>query len=180
MSGISSYWFIGESSLTLYICGKWTCTACIQRYTHPYGMIPCIHVSHCMVQTILNEGFYSIQHILIRKSVKTSNTQRLMYSYLCPSFYLAAPPVITSLKSAMLKHEIIFLCETSNKHPVEYAWLKDGKPLFSRADTLKVPLRNNTITGLYECHVSNIAGRATKSLAVAPLGKTGQLFLMRS
>ncbi|XP_074611085.1 uncharacterized protein LOC141865674 [Acropora palmata] len=82
------------------------------------------------------------------------------------------PPVITNLKSGVLKHEIIFMCETSNKHPVEFAWLKDGKPLFSKTDTMKVPLRNNTFTGLYECHVLNIAGRASKSLAVAPLGKT--------
>ena len=72
------------------------------------------------------------------------------------------------------------MCETSNKHPVEYAWLKDGKPLSSKTDLMKVLLRNNTITGLYKCHVSNIAGRATKSLAVPPVGITGQLFLLTS
>ncbi|XP_067028370.1 uncharacterized protein [Acropora muricata] len=82
------------------------------------------------------------------------------------------PPVITNLTCAMLNHEIIFLCETSNKHRVEYAWLKDEKPLLSKTDTMKVPLRNNIFTGLYECRVSNMAGRASKSLIVAPLGKT--------
>lgn len=138
------------------------------------------HVSHRMVQAILSEGFFGIHCTLIHKSLKVWDAQWLMFSDLFPSFYLPAPPVITNLTCAMLNHEIIFLCETSNKHPVEYAWLKDEKPLLSKTDTIKVPLRNNIFTGLYECRVSNIAGRASKSLAIAPLGKTGQLFILGS
>ena len=77
----------------------------------------------------------------------------------------------------MDKHEIILLCETANRHPPEFAWTKDGAPLASKADTLKVSLDENAGAGKYECHVTNIAGSVSKSLVISPIGKTGEGFL---
>ena len=64
-------------------------------------------------------------------------------------------------------------CETGNRHPVEYAWIKDGSPLASKADTVNVSLEGNEASGKFECHVTNLAGIASKSLSIDPIGKTG-------
>ena len=93
------------------------------------------------------------------------------------------PPVISNLKGIILKQpengdeqnkrELILFCETTNRHPVEYAWIIDGRPLDSKTDTVKVSLEENAAPGKYECHVTNLAGSASKSLVIAPIGKTG-------
>lgn len=92
------------------------------------------------------------------------------------------PPVISNLKGIILKQpengdeqnkrELILFCETTNRHPVEYAWIIDGRPLDSKTDTVKVSLEENAAPGKYECHVTNLAGSASKSLVIAPIGKT--------
>ena len=80
------------------------------------------------------------------------------------------------------KQEIFLQCETANRHPVEYTWIKDGKPLASMTDTVKVSLQDNKAHGVYECQVSNLAGNDSKTLFVAPVGKIGRclLFLLFS
>lgn len=65
------------------------------------------------------------------------------------------------------------LCETSNRHPLKYAWKKDGTPLTSQEDTLKISLKDDSVTGEYECQVSNSVGTARKSLVVSPLLNPG-------
>ncbi|XP_068677067.1 hemicentin-1-like [Montipora foliosa] len=85
--------------------------------------------------------------------------------------FVIVPPVITNLKCLLVEHDVILMCETANRHPVEYTWMKDGELLTSKSDKIKVPTRNNTGTGLYECHVSNIAGKASNSLDIASMGQ---------
>lgn len=85
--------------------------------------------------------------------------------------FVIVPPVITNLKCLLVEHEVILMCETANRHPVEYTWMKDGEPLTSKSDKIKVPTTNNNGTGLYECHVSNIAGKASNSLNIASMGQ---------
>ncbi|XP_068676743.1 hemicentin-1-like isoform X2 [Montipora foliosa] len=85
--------------------------------------------------------------------------------------FVIVPPVITNLKCLLVEHEVILMCETANRHPVEYTWMKDGEPLTSKSDKIKVPTTNNTVTGFYECHVSNIAGKASNSLDIASMGQ---------
>lgn len=88
---------------------------------------------------------------------------------------LTVPPVITNLKCLLVEHEVILMCKTANRHPVEYTWMKDGEPLTSKSDKIKVPTTNNNGTGLYECHVSNIAGKASNSLNIASMGQRGKV-----
>ena len=62
-----------------------------------------------------------------------------------------------------------------NRYPVEYTWMKDGEQLTSKSDKIKEPTRNNTVTGLYECHGSNIAGKASNSRDITSLGQRIQV-----
>ena len=75
----------------------------------------------------------------------------------------------------MKKRELQLLCNTANRHPLEYAWLKDGKPLTEGKDSVKVSLDENTAFGEYECQVSNIAGSASKSLVISSTAETGEI-----
>ena len=112
---------------------------------------------------------------------------RLLYFYDQCIFYFTVPPVISDIKVILLqqqqqnedknKQELILLCETANRHPVEYSWMKNGTPLTTEADMVKVSLQgNNTVPWQYECHVTNLAGTASRSLAINPIGKTGLRF----
>ena len=53
--------------------------------------------------------------------------------------------------------------------------MKDGEQLTSKSDKIKEPTRNNTVTGLYECHGSNIASKASNSRDIASLGQRIQV-----
>lgn len=100
-------------------------------------------------------------------------------------FYFTVPPVITNIKSVLLKQQqsrdknkmdLILLCETANsdRHPVEFAWMKNGTPLTSKAEMVKVSLQgNNTVPWQYECRVTNLAGTVSRSIVLNPIGKTG-------
>lgn len=91
------------------------------------------------------------------------------------------PPVITNLKGVLLKHQqkeeeeteekwdVFILCETANRHTLEYVWKKDGEPLTGKGDSLKISLEENAAPGEYECHVTNLAGSASKSLVIASI-----------
>lgn len=91
------------------------------------------------------------------------------------------PPVITGITGFVINQpqkkelkerrngDVFLLCETSNRHPLKYAWKKDGTPLTSQEDTLKISLKDDSVTGEYECQVSNSVGTARKSLVVSPL-----------
>lgn len=89
--------------------------------------------------------------------------------------------MITDVKGLLLiqndkgkdKRELLLLCNTANRHPLEYAWTKDGEPLARETDTVKVSLEPNTAVGNYECHVSNLAGSASKSLVISPVVEPG-------
>ena len=73
--------------------------------------------------------------------------------------------------------DLILLCETANRHPVEFAWMKNGTPLSIKAEMVKVSLQgNNTVPWQYECRVTNLAGTASRSIVLNPIGKTGLLF----
>ena len=67
------------------------------------------------------------------------------------------------------------MCETVNRYPVEYTWMKDGEQLTSKSDKIKEPTRNKTVNGLYECHGSNIASKASNSRDIASLGQIIQV-----
>ncbi|KAJ7376011.1 hypothetical protein OS493_037478 [Desmophyllum pertusum] len=90
-------------------------------------------------------------------------------------------PVITEVKGILLqqsvkgedKRELLLLCNTANRHPLEYAWIKDGETLTRGTDRVNVSLEENTAVGEYECHVSNLAGSAKKSLVLSPVVQTG-------
>lgn len=91
------------------------------------------------------------------------------------------PPVISGITGFVINQpqkkelkergngDVFLLCETSNRHPLKYAWKKDGTPLTSQEDTLKISLKDDSVTGEYECQVSNSAGTACKSLVVSPM-----------
>ena len=112
-----------------------------------------------------------------------------MISYFLIAFlflYLLEPPVITNLKGVLLKHQqkeeeeeteekwdVFILCETANRHTLEYVWKKDGEPLTGKGDSLKISLEEKAAPGEYECHVTNLAGSASKSLVIASIPTAG-------
>lgn len=87
-------------------------------------------------------------------------------------------PVITDIKGIFLeqndkvtmKRELLLLCNTTNRHPLKYAWLKDGEPLNNGEDSVKVSLQDDETNGKYTCQVSNIAGSASRSLVISSVG----------
>ena len=89
--------------------------------------------------------------------------------------------MITDVKGILLKQsqegkekkELLLLCNTANRHPLEYAWTKDGAPLARGTDSIKVSLEDSTAVGEYECRVSNLAGSASKTLVISPVGEPG-------
>ena len=72
------------------------------------------------------------------------------------------------------KRELLLFCNTVNRHPLEYVWKKDGSPLATGTDTITVSLKDNTAVGEYECHVTNLAGSASKSLVISPVAEPGK------
>ena len=72
------------------------------------------------------------------------------------------------------KRELLLLCRTVNRHPPEYAWRKDGSPLTKGTDTINISLEENSAVGEYECHVTNQAGSASKSLVISPVAEPGK------
>lgn len=72
------------------------------------------------------------------------------------------------------KQELLLLCNTVNRHPLEYAWRKDGSPLATGTGTVNISLEENTAVGEYECHVTNLAGSASKSLVISPVAEPGK------
>ena len=98
------------------------------------------------------------------------------------SFDLLEKPVISDVKAILLtqhdngkdKRELLLLCHTVNRHPPEYAWRKDGSPLVKGTDTVNISLEKNTAVGVYECHVTNVAGSASKSLVISLAGEPGK------
>ena len=99
--------------------------------------------------------------------------------------------MITEVKGILLKQthkgkekrELLLLCNTANRHPPECAWTKDGAPLARGTDSVKVSLEDSTAVGEYECHVSNLAGSASKTLVISPVGEPGvydvNIYLLR-
>ena len=52
--------------------------------------------------------------------------------------------------------------------------MKNGTPLTSKAEMVKVSLQGNTtVPWQYECRVTNLAGTASRSIVLNPIGKTG-------
>ena len=72
------------------------------------------------------------------------------------------------------KRELLLLCDTVNRHPLVYTWRKDGFPLANGTNTVNISLEENTAVGEYECHVTNLAGNASKSLVISPLPEPGK------
>lgn len=72
------------------------------------------------------------------------------------------------------KRELLLLCNTVNRHPLEYTWKKDGSPLAKGTDSVKISLEENAAVGEYECSVANLAGSASKSLVISPVAEPGK------
>ena len=72
----------------------------------------------------------------------------------------------------MMKRELLLLCNTVNRHPLKYAWFKDDEPLINGEDSVKVSLQDDETK--YTCHVSNIAGKTSRSLVISPMGRPGE------
>ena len=72
------------------------------------------------------------------------------------------------------KRELLLLCHTVNRHSPEYVWRKDGSPLAKGTNTVKISLEENTAVGEYECQVTNLAGRTSKSLVISPVAEPGK------
>ena len=104
-------------------------------------------------------------------------------------FYAIEPPRITRLTAILLKHGIRgdnaiqtwLLCQTANRHPLEYSWTKDGAQLTSQEKHLQVFLKGEETFGKYECQVRNSAGTASSSIVISSLAttSTGTLFCLQ-
>ena len=96
------------------------------------------------------------------------------------SFFSSEHPVVTEVKGiileqndkAMMKRELLLLCNTANRHPLKYAWFKDDEPLIKGQDSIKVSLQDDETK--YTCQVSNIAGSASRTLVISPMGGPGE------
>ena len=100
--------------------------------------------------------------------------------YVFFSFFSSEHPVVTEVKGiileqndkAMMKRELLLLCNTANRHPLKYAWFKDDEPLIKGQDSIKVSLQDDETK--YTCQVSNIAGSASRSLVISLMGGPGE------
>ena len=67
------------------------------------------------------------------------------------SRYVNTDTVVTEVKGiileqndkAMMKRELLLLCNTANRHPLKYAWFKDDEPLIKGKDSIKVSLQDD-------------------------------------
>ena len=72
------------------------------------------------------------------------------------------------------ERQLLILCNTVNRHALQYTWKKDGYTLTKGTDTVKISLEENAAAGEYECHVANLAGSASKSLVISPVAEPGK------
>ena len=120
-----------------------------------------------------------VVHHMDRQSITKNIALQLRDMFLF-SFFSSEHPVITEVKGiileqndkAMMKRELLLLCNTANRHPLKYAWFKDDEPLIKGQDSIKVSLQDDETK--YTCQVSNIAGSASRSLVISLMGGPGE------